>query len=128
MEQKGLADQLREVAAELDTKNRGETLRFTSQNLSSGDVPEKFVVEKSRGSRHDISVRGQRLSYDWVTFQAVWVVEGGRGQGVFQTPDGMLYRVVGRVGDAWDASSMSFRRVQNEDAPAIIVEALSNSI
>jgi len=105
---------LREIADRIDVEYKGgETLKFDSQNMDYHNM-KPYLVEKCDGSDSDISCRGERLSHDEITIHAKEISSGGRGRGIFQTPDGKFWKVRGCDGDAYYASSMRFEEISEE--------------
>ncbi len=115
----GIASELREIAEKIEADYKGETVFLDSQNMSYGNMM-PYLVEEKAGSEHDISCRGERLSHDKITIRARWIVDGGRGKGIFQTPDGKFWKVRGANGDAYDASSMHFEEILEGEVVARI--------
>lgn len=112
------SQKLREMADKIDAAfAAGSTITFRSQNMWYDSLT-PYLVEKQDGARHDISCRGERLSFDMITIHGEWVTAHRRGRGgVFRTPDGRLWLVTGDRGDAYSASDMGFRDIT--DSPRL---------
>ena len=113
---------LRKIADKIDEKYEKEHISLDSQNMEYKNLDE-YIIEKTDGSSHDISVRGERLSHDKITIQARWIVRGEQRKGIFQTPDKKFWKIRGRDGDAWDAETMWFEQLHPDSVADTIVQA-----